>query len=63
MPSSFWQRMAAGPQNFLGPAPLSGIIVCTGYAPKDERKALVDQLVAGREVLGEAGDCTLYAVK
>jgi hypothetical protein len=31
------------------------------YAPKDERKALVEQLVAGRTALGEAGDCTLYA--
>ena len=61
MSHSYWQRMAAEPQKFLGPAPLAAIVVCTDYAPKDERKTLIEQLVAGRRVLGQAGDCTLYA--
>jgi len=61
MSSDYWRRMLAQPQNFLGPAPLAGIIVCTEYAPKDERKGLIEQLVDGHHVLGEAGDCTLYA--
>ncbi|MBV8753935.1 MAG: phospholipid carrier-dependent glycosyltransferase [Hyphomicrobiales bacterium] len=59
----YWQRMLAEPQKFLGPVPLGGIIVCTDYLPKDERKTLVEQSVSGRRVLGEAGDCTLYAAE
>jgi hypothetical protein len=63
MPFEYWQRVAAQPQKFLGPVPLAAIVVCTDYAPKDERKSLVEQLVDGHRVLGEAGDCTLYAAK
>jgi hypothetical protein len=59
----YWQRMLAEPQKFLGSVPLGGIIVCTEYTPQDERKTLVEQSVAGHRVLGEAGDCTLYAAE
>jgi hypothetical protein len=61
--ADYWARMLADPQSFLGPVPLGGIIVCTEYAPKDERKGPIEQLVSGRRVLGEAGDCTLYAAE
>lgn len=63
MSSDYWRGMLADPQKFLGPVPLGGIIVCTEYAPKDGRKPLIEQLVAGHTVLGEAGDCTLYAAE
>jgi hypothetical protein len=63
MSSDYWRRMLAEPQSFLGPVPLGGIIVCTEYAPKDERKTLVEQLINGHRVLGEAGDCTLYSAE
>jgi hypothetical protein len=59
----YWQRVAAEPQNFLGPVPLGGIVFCIEYTPKDERKNLIEQLVSGHTVLGEAGDCTLYAAE
>jgi hypothetical protein len=59
----YYQRGAVAPQNFLGSVPLGGIIVCTEYVPKDERKNVVEQLVSGRTVLVEAGDCTLYAAE
>ena len=61
MPLGYWRRMLTQPQNFLGPVPLGAIVFCTEYAPKDERKSLVEQLVRGHAVLGEAGECTLYA--
>jgi hypothetical protein len=63
MPLEYWQRMAADPQSFLGPAPLAAVVVCTDDAPKDERKKLIEQLVGGHRVLGEAGDCTLYGAE
>jgi hypothetical protein len=63
MPFEYWQRVAAQPQKFLGPVPLAAVVVCTDYAPKDERKNLIEQLVGGHRVLGETGDCTLYAAE
>ena len=63
MPLEYWQRVAARPQKFLGAVPLAAIVLCSDYAPKDDRKNLIEQLVGGRRVLGEAGDCTLYAVE
>jgi hypothetical protein len=62
MRAEFLRRAFAAPQRFLGDARLGGVVYCSQDSPKDaERKALVDAFVAGRQVLGEAGECKLLA--
>jgi hypothetical protein len=63
MGSDYWARMLAEPQSFLGPVALGGIIVCAEYAPKDERKGAIEQLINRHRVVGEAGDCALYTAE
>jgi hypothetical protein len=61
-PVSSWQRVLAAPQAFLGDAHLGGVVYCTEALPKDaERLALIDAFIAGRKLLGEAGECRLFA--
>jgi hypothetical protein len=62
MPASFFRRVFAAPQRFLDGVRLGGVVYCTATSPRDsEHKALVDAFIAGRTVLGEAGDCALLS--
>jgi hypothetical protein len=62
MPTSSWKRILAAPQKFLGDAQLGGIIYCANTAPQDtDRKALVDDFIADRAVMADAGRCQLLA--
>jgi hypothetical protein len=62
MSAEFLRRVFASPQRFLGEAPLGAVVYCPDALPKDaERRDLIDAFVAGRKLLGEAGECRLFA--
>ena len=63
MPPTFFQQVFATPQTFLDGVPLGGIVYCVDARSSLEHKALVDAFIAGRAIVGRAGECTLLAPK
>src|SRR5262249_7574647 len=62
MSAQFLRRVFASPQSFLGETPVEAVVYCPYALPTDpERRNLIDTFVAGRKLLGEAGDCKLLA--
>jgi hypothetical protein len=61
-PEPLLRQVLQGPEAFLGRLPFGGIVYCTGGPkPPPEKVPLLQEFIAGRQVIGEAGECRLLA--